>query len=140
MGSVNSYINCPNCDSENCFVDFYYKNNEEYTSCSDCGYYKSFFWKRDEDGKLLRKDETKGYEFDNLVSEMVVVDNPYGSYRIKSMFGGSQVGTIKDEEELDSFLSQLREITQSANMVSNITLSRFTNGEIIKTTLYDTNS
>ena len=140
MGSVIDYINCPNCDSPDCHVDFYYKNNEEYVNCPDCGYHRSVYWKRDEEGNLMRKDETKEYTFDNLISEEVLIDKPFGAYRIKSTFGGSQVGTLATEKEFEELKSQLGLIVSAENRVSEVTISQYINGEIVKTKLYESNS
>jgi Zn ribbon nucleic-acid-binding protein len=140
MGSVIDYINCPNCDSPDCVDDFYYKNNEEYVNCPDCGYHRSTHWKRNEEGNLMRKDESKEYDFDNLIREEVLIDKPFGSYRIKSIYGGGQVGTLATKEEFEHLKSQLDEITKEDNKVSEVILSQFIDGEIVKTTLYESNS
>jgi DNA-directed RNA polymerase subunit RPC12/RpoP len=140
MGSVLNYINCPNCDSPDCSDDFYYKNNEEYVNCPDCGYHRSVYWRRDDQGNLMRKDETKECTFDNLISEEVLIDKPFGSYRIKGVFGASQIGTLETKETFEEFKSQLDTIINGETKVSEIVISQFIKGEIVKTKLYESNS
>lgn len=106
MGSVIDYNDeCPRCKNTNCFDDYYYKTGEEYFMCPDCGYYRAFHYKRDENGEYLKKDELKGYEFDNLIEEEILIDNPYGVYIVESSSGGGSMGVLemeKDYEELKS--------------------------------------
>ena len=83
MGSVIDYIECPNCKQE-AFFDFYYKTGEEYLICNSCGFHHSQVFKRDSDGKLLTKDGSENYNFENLILETDTLENPYGSYRIKT--------------------------------------------------------
>jgi len=78
MGSVQSYdLECPVCKQETGFCDFYYKSGEEYFSCQnqDCGYGHKCEWKRNEDGKLVTKDGTSKYKFDNLIMVEVIYYN-----------------------------------------------------------------
>jgi hypothetical protein len=38
MGSVQSNVDCPVCGNPNAMEDFYYKSNEVYVFCNNCGY------------------------------------------------------------------------------------------------------
>ena len=59
MGSVISNIDCPTCGSDNCFEDFYYKTGEMYSSCPECGFYHNVHYKRDDEGNLIKKDDSR---------------------------------------------------------------------------------
>ena len=78
MGSVITYDEeCPKCKQKTGFSDFYYKNQEEYFSCQNekCGFGYSYQWKRDEDHKLVTRDGSKDYKFDNLIMVETVYEN-----------------------------------------------------------------
>lgn len=134
MGSVINNIKCPNCKSEDCIDDFYYKSGEEYINCPECGYYRVFQYKRDDDGKFLRKDETKGYEFDNLIPEEIHLENPYGAYQIKN-YGvpGYTGGSLENEEQLN----ELKKEIEQDDRIEYFHLSRFVYGEIKKEIIID---
>lgn len=132
MGSVMNYIDCPRCKSESCFEDFYYKSNEIYVSCSDCGYYRSVTWKRDDEGNLVKKDQSKGIEFDNLISEEIHYPEPFGSYRIK-MIGdlGSMGGTLVTQEDCDNIIRETALIHSTEKSIDSFVISRYIDGQIV---------
>ena len=37
MSTISQNINCPRCQSTECFDDYNYKTAEEYIICPDCG-------------------------------------------------------------------------------------------------------
>jgi Zn ribbon nucleic-acid-binding protein len=132
MGSVISNVSCPRCESEECFQDFYYKTDEIYISCPDCGYHKSFFWKRDENGELIKKDKTKGFEFDNLVFEEIHYEEPFGSYRIKFRdSAGSMNGTLVTSEDCDNLIKEIAIQNVSDKSVESFVISRYIDGKIV---------
>jgi len=57
MGSVQTNIECPECKSMECIEDFYYKSNEIHTFCSNCGYFKEHYIKRDKKGFAIKDSE-----------------------------------------------------------------------------------
>lgn len=136
MGSVQEQIECPRCNSENCFDDYYYKTGEELISCPDCGYFRSFFYKRDENGKFIKNDESKGYEFDNLVSEEVHYENPIGAYRISTVRGVSQIGTLVTQEEYDNFIFLINKNIEDENNITEVTVNKFVDGELIEEVIF----
>jgi len=78
MGSVISYDEkCPQCKKEKGFSDFYYKNHEEYFYCQadKCGFSYTYLWKRDNEGNLITRDNTKNYKFENLIMVETVIKN-----------------------------------------------------------------
>jgi len=137
MGSVINYIDCPNCNQNNCFCDYYYKTGEEFTLCPDCGYHESHKYKRDENGNFIRKDETKGFEFDNLIPEHVLIDKPFGAFLIVSDSDGSCGGCLKDEKEYQNFLEDVSNTENHKQGIKLITISRFINGEIKVEKIYE---
>jgi len=134
MGSVIDYIECPNCKQE-AYNDYYYKTGEEITQCTSCGFIHSMFYKRDDEGKLVKKNDKLGYEFENLIMEEHIIENPYGSYRVNFVNVPSrQVGTFESEEQANQFVKDLEE--DKEHTVESVELSRFINGKIITKELW----
>ena len=133
MGSVIDIIECPNCKQE-AFVDFYYKTGEEYIGCNNCGYHRSAFYKRDENGKLVTEDGTDNYKFENLIMEFLELKNPYGSYRIKTYHSpATQCGSFENEEQYNEFKKSITDDVE----IEYVTVSRFINEEIVVETVID---
>lgn len=137
MGSVIDYIECPRCHQPNCIDDFYYKSGEEIINCPDCGYRHSSLYKRDENGNYIKKDDTKEYTFDNLVREEVLMDTPYGAYRVESIKGGATCGTLNTDDDYQNFISGLADAIKEENEIKSATISRLVNGEIKVETIYE---
>ncbi|MTT31794.1 hypothetical protein GMB86_07185 [Terrilactibacillus sp. BCM23-1] len=61
MGSTYSVIKCPHCACS-AIEDFYYKSDEKYIICDNCGYNYSQFYKIDPvKGEVLEVDEREGH-------------------------------------------------------------------------------
>ena len=136
MGSVIDYIECPRCKQENCIDDFYYKSGEEYINCPDCGYHRVFHYKRDADGKFLRKDETKGYEFENLIPEEIHLENPYSAYRVETTLGGATCGTLETYEDYQKFISEIVSITNQEHNIKEAVVSKLVGDKIEKEVVF----
>lgn len=125
MGSVIDYVDCPFCGKE-AHNEFYYKSGEDYVVCHECGYYKSFTLKDNAKEKKLSEIVETDYQLHEL-------RNPYGSYRLKAkgtVF--TQVGSIGSEEHFEHLKEQL-----NYDEVESFELSRFIDGEIVKTMIYE---
>jgi Zn ribbon nucleic-acid-binding protein len=133
MGSVIDNIECPNCKQE-AFVDFYYKTGEEYIGCNNCGYHRSAFYKRDENGKFITKDGTNIYKFENLIMDISELKNPYGAYRIKTYHSpATQCGSFENEEQYNELKKSITDDVE----IEYVTVSRFINEEIVVETVID---
>jgi hypothetical protein len=133
MGSVIDNIECPNCKHE-AFSDFYYKTGEEYVGCNNCGYHRSAFYKRDENGKLVTEDGTDNYTFENLIMEFSELKTPYGSYRIKTYNSpATQCGSFENEEQYNEFKKTIEGDVE----IEYSSVSRFIGGEIVVETVID---
>lgn len=55
MGSVQSNIECPQCKNPHAMEDLYYKSDEVYVFCDNCGYHYERTIRRNNDGKLILK-------------------------------------------------------------------------------------
>lgn len=104
MGSVIGEIQCPKCKSEEAVSDYYYKSNEEYIYCSDCGYTLTDHYKRDDQGQLITKDGTRDLKFDNLVRETIENTTNYGAYKYHAKNGGGAMGVIETKEAFDEII------------------------------------
>jgi Zn ribbon nucleic-acid-binding protein len=137
MGSVIDFIECPRCKREDCFDDYYYKTGEEYISCPDCGYNRSSFIKRDDEGNMLKIDEDKDFAIDNVVREETLLEEPYCAFMIRYEDGVGSGGAIPTKEEYDIFVSDIVSITnQPDHKMEEVTISRFVDGEIKKETIW----
>ena len=124
MGSVISYIECPNCKNE-ASDDFYYKTGEEYINCNNCGYHRS--------ATIINRDK----KLSELTQEDWKIDelkNPYGAYKLKLYHNiGTQCGSLENEEQYNNF--------KTANEVDveieYCTVSRLIDGEIVTEVIID---
>jgi Zn ribbon nucleic-acid-binding protein len=135
MGSVIDYIDCPNCKQE-AFSDYYYRTGEQYVNCAYCGYHYSVSIKRDENGNMIKLDESKELAVDNVVREEFIIDKPYGSFRIKNQGSvGEHSGSLKDKEEYDRFVSDIVSLTNQENTIESCVVSRLVDGSIVREVL-----
>lgn len=136
MSTFQSQIDCPNCKSE-AFEIFNYKTGEEYMSCTHCGYLKQFHYERDELGKFILLDSSKPVDFDNFKINEINIEKPFGAYSIKSIDNCSQNGSFEKIKEYEDFkLSIEGMVSNPNNVITEITFSRFINGEIKIEELY----
>lgn len=134
MGSVLSNIECPTCKSEECYNDYHYKTGEEVINCPECGYHYSYFYKRDDNGNYLKKDNTKGYEFSNLILEENEIKHPFCVYKIKFKDNVREVCLLETEKDYLEFCENLKTFDMGA--IKSVAISRFTDGVIKKEVLY----
>jgi Zn ribbon nucleic-acid-binding protein len=126
MGSVIDHIECPHCEHE-AFSDFYYKTGEEYINCQNCGYHYSAQWQRDDNGKLITKDGTEDYSFDNCIMETNELKDPYGAFRIKHYNSEAfECGSLGSEGHYNGF----KQTVLKTETVEYCSVSRFVDGEI----------
>jgi Zn ribbon nucleic-acid-binding protein len=139
MGSVIDFIECPRCKSEDCFDDYYYKTGEEYISCPDCGYNRSSFIKRDDEGNMFKIDEDKDFAIDNVVREETLLEEPFGAYLIRYEDGSGSGGATPTEDDYNTFVSDIVSLTnQPDHKMKRVIVSRFVDGEIKKETIWET--
>ena len=125
MGSVQDFIECPNCRSE-AHSDFYYKTGEEYVNCPNCGYhYSATIINRD---KLLNELTDADWEIKEL-------KDPFCAYRIKEYNSlGYACGALSTEQE---FLTLKEEIESLKDTIEFFAISRYVGGNIEATTVID---
>lgn len=132
MGSVIDYIECPNCKEE-AFSDYYYKTGEEYINCSSCGYHYSYIIKRDDEGKMIKIDESKDFAIDNVVREEKELKEPYGAYRIKHYDSvATQCGSLSNESEYNDLVKNIKD---NDSLIESASVSKLINENIITETL-----
>jgi hypothetical protein len=130
-------IECPNCKSEDCFEDYYYKSGEVYVFCISCGYYLSCFYKRDSKGKLITKDGSDNFKFDNLIPVRDEIKKPYASYSMEYTDGGGSAGSLRNKKQYDKLVSKVVSFTNQENNIVKVTVSRLYRGKIKKEILYE---
>jgi Zn ribbon nucleic-acid-binding protein len=132
MGSVIDYIECPNCKEE-AFSDYYYKTGEEYINCSSCGYHYSYIIKRDDEGKMIKIDESKEFAIDNVVRQEKELKEPYGAYRIKHYDSvATQCGSLSNESEYNDLVKNIKD---NDSLIESASVSKLLNENIITETL-----
>jgi uncharacterized Zn finger protein len=130
MGSVSGEMKCPNCGSENCFYESYYKTGEESVLCPDCGFKHVLTLKRDENGDIIFKDESKGICDDNVIVELEQIKNPFGAYLIENSEGGSVSGSLENEEKYNEFREYIEEVRPDSNII-NVIVRRYVDRKFI---------
>lgn len=140
MSSVQSILDCPNCKGNNFTMIFHYKMGEENNFCSDCGYKSSFLYKKNTDGSYIRKDESKGFDIDNLISEEIIHLNPFGAFNIEYIDGVLSCGTLVEKKDYDIFVSDIFSfVNQPINNITKAEVSRCVDGYIIKELIFENN-
>lgn len=133
MGSVIDYIECPNCKEE-AFSDYYYKTGEEHINCNSCGYHYYYIIKRDEEGEMIKIDESKDFAIDNVVREEKELKEPYGAYRIKYYDSvATQCGSLVNESDY----GELRQHLSNNEFIEFASVSRLVDGQITTEVLVD---
>lgn len=125
MGSVMSNIECPNCNSPECFEDYYYKTGEEYKHCPDCGYsFTAHIKNRTKKMSELTDDDWEVKELKNPFCAFVVMYNT---------LGGTS-GSIETEE---NFIQTKEDILKNNENIKSFSISRFVNGKIEKQLIFE---
>jgi len=137
MGSVQSLITCPRCKSEECNDEFYYKTGEFNIFCPECGYSHTLYFDRDDEGKMIKKDDEGDYEMSNLKTTEKIIDNPIGAYEILYRDLRAQLGCLEDEESYTSFRSAIADmLDEDKEMIVYVEVSKLVDGEIVKEIIY----
>jgi hypothetical protein len=87
---------------------------------------------------MMKKDESKDFAFDNVVTEETLMAEPFGAYLIRYDEGGGSGGTIPTEDDYNIFVSYIVSLTnQPDHKMELVTISRFVDGEIKKETIWE---
>jgi hypothetical protein len=138
MSSTFGTVACPRCKRDSCNFDLNIKTMNEFMLCGECGYYRNFFFQRDEEGRLLKKDPERGYERDNLIERDIHLEDPYGAYRFESddtAFGTR--GTLATKEDLHKLVSHIGFLSEEEKKrVRLVEVSRLVGDSIEKEVLF----
>lgn len=130
MGTISQNINCPRCQSTECFDDYNYKTAEEYIICPDCGYQYSFKYRRDNSGNYIKKDPNGDLVYSNLITDEETIKEPYGAYCVEYLNGLKERGTIITEQGYLEFKNGILDSVD--NNVVSIKVTRYADNEIKK--------
>lgn len=128
--SGSGEIKCPNCGDDDCFEEVWYRAGEQLISCFDCGYQYKFFWKRDDNGKLILKDSGKEETEDNMIPEVEETFRPYGAFFLKNVHEFTISGKLKDAKEYEEIREDIIKEDPKSN-VTDAVIYRFIKNEII---------
>lgn len=129
---------CPFCGGFSAIDDFNCRTGETSFNCPDCGFSEYFYYKRDENGNFVKKDENKGYEFDNLFLVKETINDPYAAFSVYHSNGVSENGTLANLTEYNSFIEQINAITgKDGSEIVMVTISRYDGIKINKTTIFE---
>jgi hypothetical protein len=136
MGSVSIDGICPRCESKNYVENFHYSTHENYKMCYDCGYYKAVVIKKDENENYIFVDESKGFEFCNLIYEELKNENPFGCFRIEYLGGNSERGTLNSEKDYNDFVSDYIPSERFSHEIKEVIVSRLVENSIQKKVVF----
>ena len=138
MGSVQMPIECPNCKSDECVEDSYYKTGEFYINCPACGYHHSQSYLTDKEGAYILRNKDLAIEPNNWEIQEAKVDKPFGSFNLTFDNGCGQLGTLADEEEYEHFLEWVKEHDMANDPnVESVIVKRFVNNEFVELKIID---
>lgn len=103
MGSVMNEMECPQCRGI-MFCDYYYKTNEEYRFCKRCGRVENWTLVRNNDGKIVLKNDN--WEYNHIRKK------GYGVLRIAGTDGFAQLSALSQKvknKDVRKFFEVLKE-------------------------------
>lgn len=139
MESVRIDSICPRCDSENFVENSHYSDHENNKRCHDCGYYWGIFIKKDENQIPLKIDESKDFEFSNLIYEEIKNEIPFGCFRIEYVGGISERGTLDSEKDYNDFVSDYIPSELISQEIKEVIVSRLVENSIQKEVVFALN-
>lgn len=116
MGSTQSLIECPMCQSQECLEDFEYNIGSVFIFCSRCGYYKNVCMKRDQNGEIIIKNGEPVWE--------VVEVKGRGIVKIKSGIGYSVYTIPHNDKKRVKFLTSIQEFKKK-NLAVEVIISYY---------------
>jgi hypothetical protein len=136
MGSLRIDGICPRCENENYVENFNYSTHGNYKMCYDCGYYTRLVIKKDENENYILVDESKGFEFSNLIYEEFKNENPFGCFRIEYLGGISGRGTLNSEKDYNDFVSDYKQKELVSHQIKEVIVSRLVENLIQKEVVF----
>ena len=115
MGSVINNELCPHCMNEFMYDEFNYKTGEFNQFCQDCGYVNELYMKRDKEGKIVKINPDEPLTLDNIEFDNYKVENPYAAFHTEMVNGATAIGTLKDEEEYNKYVSEILSMNDQIN-------------------------
>ena len=120
MASVMSDIDCPNC-KEQAFEDFYYKTEEEYIFCKNCGYHKSV--------TIINRNKSLA-DLTDSDWKILEVKNPFAAFTIKNSNALAMTcGTLATEKEFEELKESVKPILNTLEIFS---ISRMIGDDIVE--------
>jgi Zn ribbon nucleic-acid-binding protein len=136
MGSIVRGMDCPNCKSRLFRDEYWYKTGEEEKLCFECGYQKSIRYKERDNGEYELLHPSKGFSLDNVIVDEFICDKPYGIAYIDYLFKNDEIIALSTEEQFIRKVLEPLNTPDKAN-ITKVILSRFLNGQITKTIIYE---
>jgi len=121
MSGVIEYIDCPRCSNE-AWIDM--DRWSEHTFCRHCGYTKQTF--------VTNLDEVAEGKLPEI--ETFLIAEPYGAYYVAYEDGTADAGALHD---VVSAAALLPEIDKYSDEVVEAYITRYVDGQIVKTTLVE---
>lgn len=129
MASIASIEICPRCHADDYYTTDYYRTGEFSNMCLTCGKFESSFWLRDDAGKLVTKDGTENYEFDNLTENYQSLPEPFGVYQLLAATGSGSIGVLETSADYETFLAHRADI-EADEKIKTAFISFYRDGEI----------
>lgn len=132
MGSVIDWKLCPRCKSE-AQIESYYSTDEEFTFCPMCGYTKSVYIKRDENGTAIYRKNKEALP-ENMIWVNEEIGNPYGVLHVWSKNSAS-ASLLQSEADYNLVLADMKANPQNLRLVKSAYVTRLHKGKIVSINL-----
>lgn len=114
----------------------YVTTGEAYIWCFECGYHRERWFKTDDAGNLIRKDDTKDFHFNNLILEESILENPFGSLNINYIDSGWSPNVLETKNDYEKAVSKVYSELRQEHKIKKAEVSRFIDGRIVKETIF----
>jgi Zn ribbon nucleic-acid-binding protein len=139
MGFVIATVSCPNCGGKDCDQVLEMATLTTTKECPDCGYQHLHYYKRNEFGQFELKDDLSIFVDmipNNLIPQEKFLNNPFGVIVTTRPWNQKSCKCLETEEEYKNTVKQICDPANITSDILTIVYSHFTDGKIIKTTLY----
>lgn len=137
MMYISEYPVCPRCESEN-YTDQYASNvKSEFQRCYDCGYSRKYrMIKGNSEYRYTKTDGTTGVTTEIYLGEEILIDNPFGTFKLNKNNGDGQTGTLETKKDYEEFVSEIVSETNQKHNIKAATVSMLIDGKIVKETIF----
>ena len=135
-GTGGNKFQCSRCKSNLGDRVFYQTTGEGYIRCFECGYHRDLYFKRDDAGNLIRKNDTKDFTYNNLILEEAISENPFGILNIKYIDKSWSPRILEKKTDYEKAVLKVSSELKQKHEIKKAEISRFVDGKFIKIILF----